>query len=72
MESVGKAGLSGCYSFPVFHVINILVLVLNIDQISLEENIHMLNKYYGLFSVKSIYIYRENYKQEAQTEISII
>ena len=45
MESVGRAGLSGYNSFPLFHVINILVLDLNIDQISLEKNTQMLNKY---------------------------
>ena len=69
MESVGRAGLSGYNSFPLFHVINILVLDINIDQISLEKNTQMLNKYSWFICLvqlsKSIYIQRENYKQEA-------
>ena len=71
MESVGRSGISGCDSFPLFHVINILVLDLNIDQISLEKNTQMLNKYSWFICLvstqlsESIYIQRENYKQEA-------
>ena len=45
MEPEERAEFSSCNDFPVFHVIIIPVLAPDIDQISLEKNTHMLNKY---------------------------